>query len=82
MTRLAEIQEAIDKLAPHERDQLMEWLFKHYDGVDESDELIAAAKEGVRSIEEGGSIHRRGAKTFRGKMGYKVVYPGCGSRLG
>jgi hypothetical protein len=72
MTRLAEIQEAIDKLVPHERDQLMEWLLKHYDGVEESDELIAAAEEGVRSLEEGGSIPiEEVQKRFAAKWGIR-----------
>ena len=47
-------------------------LFKHYDGVDESDELIAAAEEGVRSIEEGGSIPiEEVQKRFAAKWGIR-----------
>jgi DNA-binding transcriptional MerR regulator len=56
MTSLAEIQEAIDKLSPHECNQLRKWLLEHNDGVEETDEPIAAAEEGIRSLEEHGGI--------------------------
>ena len=49
MTNLAEIQEAIEKLAPEERTALREW-FDAQD-VEETDELLAAIDEGIRSAE-------------------------------
>jgi uncharacterized membrane protein len=47
MTNLAEIQEAIEKLAPEERAALREWL-------DESDlDTMAVVRERVRQIRAG-----------------------------
>ena len=47
MTNLAEIQEAIEKLAPEERAELREWL-------DESDpDTMAVIRERVRQIRAG-----------------------------
>ena len=49
MSSLAEIQEAIEKLAPEDRTRLREW-FDAQD-VEETDELLAAIDEGIRSAE-------------------------------
>jgi hypothetical protein len=52
MSNLIEIQEAIDKLAPEERAELWEWF--QAQEVEETDEMLAAVDEGIRSIEEQG----------------------------
>ena len=49
MSSLAEIQEAIEKLAPEDRTRLREWFDAQ--GVEETDELLAAIDEGIRSAE-------------------------------
>ena len=49
MSSLAEIQEAIEKLASEDRARLREW-FDAQD-VEETDELLAAIDEGIRSAE-------------------------------
>ena len=49
MSSLAEIQEAIKKLASEDRARLREW-FDAQD-VEETDELVAAIDEGIRSAE-------------------------------
>ena len=52
MSNLIEIQEAIEKLAPQERAELWEWF--QAQEVEETDEMLAAVDEGIRSIEEQG----------------------------
>jgi TRAP-type C4-dicarboxylate transport system substrate-binding protein len=54
MSSLAEIQEAIEKLAPEERAELWDWF--QAQEVEETDEMLAAVDEGIRSIEERGGI--------------------------
>jgi len=49
MSSLAEIQEAIEKLALEDRARLREW-FDAQD-AEETDELLAAIDEGIRSAE-------------------------------
>jgi hypothetical protein len=49
MSSLAEIQEAIEKLPSKDRARLREW-FDAQD-VEETDELLAANDEGIRSAE-------------------------------
>jgi predicted transcriptional regulator len=49
MSSLAEIQEAIEKLASEDRARLRAW-FDAQD-VEETDELLAAIDEGIRSAE-------------------------------
>jgi hypothetical protein len=54
---LGEIQEAIQKLSEEQRMELRRWLDTlGYDGVEESDELMAAIDEGIRSLEVQGGI--------------------------
>jgi hypothetical protein len=49
---LGEIQEAIEKLSEEQRMELRRWLDSLGDnGVEESDELMAAVDEGIRSLE-------------------------------
>ena len=53
MSDLDEIQEAIEKLSEDQR----RWLDTLQDeGVEESDELMAATDEGIRSLEVQGGI--------------------------
>jgi hypothetical protein len=52
MSNLIEIQEAIERLAPRERAELWEWF--QAQEVEETDEMLAAVDEGIRSIEEQG----------------------------
>ena len=52
MSNLIEIQEAIEKLAPRERAELWDWFQARK--VEETDEMLAAVDEGIRSIEEQG----------------------------
>ena len=49
MSSLAEIQEAIEKLASEDRARLREWFDAQ--GVEETDELLAAIDEGILSAE-------------------------------
>ena len=49
MSSLAEIQEAIERLASEDRARLREW-FDAQD-AEETDELLAAIDEGIRSAE-------------------------------
>lgn len=55
MTKLAEIQEAIQRLAPQEQQALRHWLDE---SVEETPEMLAAIDEGLRSL------HLQGAQTF------------------
>ncbi len=52
MSNLIEIQEAIEKLAPEELAELWDWF--QAQEVEETDEMLAAVDEGIRSIEEQG----------------------------
>ena len=54
MSSLAEIQEAIEKLASEDRARLREW----FDAQDfeETDELLVAIDEGIRSAETEGTF--------------------------
>ena len=57
MSGLGEIQEAIQKLSEEQRMELRRWFDTlGYDGVEESDELMAAIDEGIRSLEVQGGI--------------------------
>lgn len=57
MSGLGEIQEAIEKLSEEQRMELRRWLDTlGDDGVEESDELMAAIDEGIRSLEVQGGI--------------------------
>lgn len=47
MTKLAQIQEAIRRLAPQEQQELRHWLLE-----EESPEMLAAADQGLRSLVE------------------------------
>ena len=49
MSSLAEIQEAIEKLTSEDRARLREWFDAQY--AEETDELLAAIDEGIRSAE-------------------------------
>jgi hypothetical protein len=54
---LGEIQEAIQKLSEEQRMELRRWLDTlGYDGVVESDKLMSAIDEGIRSLEVQGGI--------------------------
>ena len=54
---LIEIQAAIEKLSEEERTELRRWLEAYgEDDVEESDELMAAIDEGIRSLETEGGI--------------------------
>ena len=55
MTKLAEIQEAIRRLAPKEQQALRHWLDET---AEETPEMLAAIDEGLRSLQD------NGAKTF------------------
>jgi hypothetical protein len=48
MSSLIEIQEAVEKLAPNERAQLWDWF--QAQEVEETDEMLAAVDEGIRSL--------------------------------
>lgn len=51
MSGLIEIQAAIEKLSEEERTELRHWLEAYgEDDVEESDELMAAIDEGIRSM--------------------------------
>ena len=52
MSNLIEIQEAIEKRAPKERAELWDWF--QAQEVEETDEMLAAVDEGIRSIAEQG----------------------------
>lgn len=55
MSSLTEIQQAIEKLSQEERMELRRWLETFgVDGVEESDEMMAAIDEGIRSLETHG----------------------------
>lgn len=57
MSGLIEIQAAIEKLSEEERTELRHWLEAYgEDDVEESDELMAAIDEGIRSLETEGGI--------------------------
>lgn len=57
MSGFTEIQAAIEKLSKEERMELRRWLDTlGDDGVEESDELMAAIDEGIRSLETQGGI--------------------------
>ena len=57
MSGLGEIQEAIQKLSEEQRMELRRWLDTlGYDGVVESDKLMSAIDEGIRSLEVQGGI--------------------------
>ena len=57
MSDLGEIQEAIEKLSEDQRTELRRWLDAlGDDGGEESDELMAAIDEGIRSLEVQGAI--------------------------
>ena len=57
VSSLGEIQEAIEKLSPEQRQELRQWLETfEADGVEESDELMAAVDEGIRALEAQGGI--------------------------
>jgi hypothetical protein len=49
MSSLAEIQSAIEQLAPKDRAELRQWL--EIQDVEESPEFLAAVDEGIRSAE-------------------------------
>jgi hypothetical protein len=49
MSTLAEIRQAIEKLAPTERAELRDWLDAH--DIEERPEFLAAVDEGIRSAE-------------------------------
>ena len=55
MTKLAEIQEAIRRLAPQEQQALRHWLDET---ADETPSMLTAIDEGLRSLQT------KGAKTF------------------
>ena len=62
-TALGEIQEAIEKLSPEQRQELRQWLEAfEADGVEESDELMAAVDEGIRALEAQGGIPLKQAR--------------------
>ena len=67
MSSLGEIQEAIEKLSPEQRRELRQWLEAfEADGVEESDELMAAVDEGIRVLEaQGGVPLEQARKRFR-----------------
>ena len=46
MTKLAEIQEAIQHLPPNERSELRRWILE-----EETPEMLAAIDVGIRSVE-------------------------------
>lgn len=57
MSRLSEIQKAIEKLSEEQRTELRHWLDTlGDDGVEESDELMAAVDEGIRTLQAQGGI--------------------------
>jgi hypothetical protein len=64
MTKLAEIQDAIRKLAPQEQQALRHWLDET---AEETPEMLAAIDEGLLSLQ------REGAKPFtRAELQSKV----------
>jgi hypothetical protein len=76
---LGEIQEAIQKLSEEQRMELRRWLDTlGYDGVEESDELMAAIDEGIRSLEvQGFSTLFRAARAARVAINrgyYRQIY--------
>jgi hypothetical protein len=48
MTKLAEIQQAIETLPPQEQAKLRHWFFEH---MEETPEMLAFIDEGIRSAE-------------------------------
>ena len=52
MTKLAEIQEAIQRLAPQEQQVLRHWLDEI---AEETPEMLAAIDEGLRSLQTHGT---------------------------
>ena len=57
MSGLGEIQEAIEKLSEEQKMELRRWLDTFGDdGVEESDELMAAIDEGIHSLDVQGGI--------------------------
>ena len=57
VSSLGEIREAIEKLSPEQRRELQQWLEAfEADGVEESDELMAAVDEGIHALEAQGGI--------------------------
>ena len=57
---IKEILEELPKLTPEERQELREWLAA--DEFPETDELIAAVDEGIRSAQSGQSLSIEEAK--------------------
>lgn len=53
MTKLAEIQEAIEQLPPLDRAALWDWFLAH---GEETPEMLAFIDEGIKSAEEKGTI--------------------------
>lgn len=52
MTKLAEIQDAIRRLAPSEQQALRHWLDE---SAEETPEMLAAIDEGLRSLQTNGT---------------------------
>jgi hypothetical protein len=72
MSNLIEIQEAIEKLAPKERAELWDWF--QAQEVEETDEMLAAVDEGIRSIEEQGGTPAEEVRKLIPKWITKVIY--------
>ena len=64
MSRLTEIQKAIEELAPEEREQLRDWL-DGYDSATER-EWVAIAQERSRQIESGEVVPLDGEQVLTG----------------
>jgi hypothetical protein len=72
MTKLAEIQEAIRQLAPHEQQELLHWLDEK---IEETPAMLAAIDEGLHSL------HAKGSKPFtRAQLEERVRQWSGGSR--
>jgi len=64
MSRLTEIQKAIEELAPEEREELRDWL-DGYDSATER-EWVAIAQERSRQIESGEVVPLDGEQVLTG----------------
>jgi hypothetical protein len=63
MSRLTEIQKAIEELAPEEKEELRDWL-DAYDPATESD-WAAIAQERIRQIESGEVVPFDGERVLK-----------------
>jgi hypothetical protein len=79
MSSLAEIQQAIEKLAPKERSELRNWL--EAQEIEENSEFLAAVDQGIRSAQnEPESSLEDAMKRLEERFGSKLINCSSGSR--